>query len=354
MGSDRAWRPVANCCVELGRSTEFDDGLKTRRQDETRPEFFQASSLRLADFLASVHGFIRVRRASFCEVRHTSTPVLLGWMFSFTANAKPSKNLQLFLYTLPTRFASGCSQNHCAATVLTVVKDDHVRPRFYEKSAETVAAQWFRKTTKGNKNKSAGRREGGGKVARCAFAKSQKRSASAKGLWRVWRPGGGISQALRISPCWSVLRDLGGCFQSVRGGRRLFGSGWPLPCGMHQGEHPNGFLLDLVHQAIALVQDNFPGAGNSAGAAELGMIGQPDSCLAENLVHLDGGTRTVGRDVIEDLRTIIFCLGRPANFQDCAACAAARRAANVASTSSFERPRPARIEARPASTLRRK
>lgn len=125
---------------------------------------------------------------------------------------------------------------------------------------------------------------------------------------------------------------------------------------MHQGEHPNRILLDLVDQTIAFVHDRFTGAGNAAGAPILRMIGEPGRSLAEQIVHLDGGTRTVGGDGAENLGAVVFCLGRSADFHDSVAflAAAARRAANVASTSSFERPRPARIETRPASTLRLK
>lgn len=123
---------------------------------------------------------------------------------------------------------------------------------------------------------------------------------------------------------------------------------------MHQGQHPNCVLLDLVNKAIIFVRDYLARTRNPADTPILRMMGEPGGCLAEQFVHLDGGTRAVGSDVIEYLGAVVFRLGRPENFHDSVALltTAVRRAANVASTFSFERPRPARIEARPASTLR--
>jgi hypothetical protein len=138
--------------------------------------------------------------------------------------------------------------------------------------------------------------------------------------------------------------------------RRLLHNWRPLPGRMHQGEHPHYVLLYLIDQAVAFMHHDFTGARNAPGAPILWMIGKPGSGLAEQIVHLDGGMRAVDSDVIEDLGAVGFCLGRPADAHDSVTflAAVARRAANVASTSSFERPRPARIDARPASTLRRK
>lgn len=134
--------------------------------------------------------------------------------------------------------------------------------------------------------------------------------------------------------------------ESAPAGRRSRCYGRLLPGGMHQGEHPDRVLLDLVDQAVELLcttASRVPGMRPVRPI--LRMISEPGSGLAEQIVHLDGGTRAVGGDVIEDLGAVVFRLGRPADFHDSVTflAAAVRRAANVASTSSFERPRPARI-----------
>src|SRR4030065_2943977 len=83
------------------------------------------------------------------------------------------------------------------------------------------------------------------------------------------------------------------------------------------------------------------------------MIGQPGSRIAEKLIHPGGGSRVVGRDVVPHVGAILLRLWRP-NDPHAWLITLARRAANSASISSFGRPRPARIDARPASTLWRR
>src|SRR5260221_298087 len=83
------------------------------------------------------------------------------------------------------------------------------------------------------------------------------------------------------------------------------------------------------------------------------VLDQAGGRVAENLIHPGRRARIVGCDVVPHIGTVLLRFGRPNNPHAWLA-TLARRAANSASTSSFDRPNPARIEARPASTLRRR
>ena len=80
------------------------------------------------------------------------------------------------------------------------------------------------------------------------------------------------------------------------------------------------------------------------------MRGQPDGRIAEKLIHANGRAGVVGRDVVPNVGAALFRFWRPDDYHVWPAAAWLRLAANAASTSSFDRPTPARIEARPAST----
>ena len=125
---------------------------------------------------------------------------------------------------------------------------------------------------------------------------------------------------------------------------------WPLPRSVHQGQDPHDFVVDLVHQSIAFVRDHFAGASNRAGSGQLGMVGKPSRRVTEKHVQSPGRERVVGRNVQPDVVAILFRFGCPSNFQ-VALVTRARRAANLASTSSLERPEPARMDTLPAWTL---
>ena len=71
-------------------------------------------------------------------------------------------------------------------------------------------------------------------------------------------------------------------------------------------------------------------------------------------IRANGGMRIVARDVVPDVGAILDGLGRPDDDHAGFVAILPRRTAKEASTSSFDWPRPARIETRPASTLRRR
>ena len=98
------------------------------------------------------------------------------------------------------------------------------------------------------------------------------------------------------------------------------------------------------------VRDQFAGARNLAGSAELWVVSKPGRRVTEKLVQSRGRPKVIGCDVQPDVVAILFRFGRPNDFHG-ASVALARRAANLASTSSLERPIPARMDTLPASTL---
>src|SRR5471032_2792928 len=119
---------------------------------------------------------------------------------------------------------------------------------------------------------------------------------------------------------------------------------------MDQCQHPHGVAVNLIHKTVVVVRNQFTSAGDLAGTPQLWKINQPRGSVAEQLVHPGSGSHAIGRDVFPHLVPILFGFRGPDNLHALLA-AFARRFANLASTSSFERPRPARSEARAASTL---
>src|SRR5258708_15577562 len=127
----------------------------------------------------------------------------------------------------------------------------------------------------------------------------------------------------------------------------------PLACRMDQGQHPYDVAFDLVHQTIAFVRDQLASAGDFPGPAKHWKIRQLSGCDAEKLVQPGGRPQVVGRDMIPHLGAILLRLWRP-NDLHARLATLLRRAANSVSTSSLDRPRPARTDARATSTLRRR
>src|SRR3546814_12781726 len=72
--------------------------------------------------------------------------------------------------------------------------------------------------------------------------------------------------------------------------------------------------------------------------------------LAEKLVYLDSGRWVVGDDIVPDVGTILLGFRCPEN-PHASPEALVRCATNLPSTSSLDRPRPARTEVRAISTL---
>src|SRR5471032_247990 len=119
---------------------------------------------------------------------------------------------------------------------------------------------------------------------------------------------------------------------------------------MNQCQHPHGVAINLIHKPVVLVRNQFTSAGDLAGTPQLWKINQLRGSVAEQFVHPRSGGHAIGRDVLPNLVPILFGFRGPDNPHALLA-TLARRFANLASTSSFERPRPARSEARAASTL---
>lgn len=88
----------------------------------------------------------------------------------------------------------------------------------------------------------------------------------------------------------------------------LFAHRGPLAGRMDQGQYPQRFAVDFVYQAIALVRDEFSGAGNLPGAAQRRVLDQMGCRIAERLIHPDSRTRVIGRDVIPYIGTILLRL----------------------------------------------
>jgi hypothetical protein len=114
-----------------------------------------------------------------------------------------------------------------------------------------------------------------------------------------------------------------------------------------------GVVHDLVHQSIALVNDQLARSLNVAHPTDHRMLRQPTYGLAEQFVRSDGCLRVVASNVVENVGAILLRLYGPEDPHVLRA-ALARSEANFASTSSFELPAPARIETRPASTFWRR
>lgn len=124
----------------------------------------------------------------------------------------------------------------------------------------------------------------------------------------------------------------------------------PLPCGVNQGQHPHGVAFNFIDEPVAFMWHQLAGAGNLAGVAEFGMVGQPGCGGAEQSIHARRCARAVRCDVAPNLVAVLLRFRCPDDFHAFPP-APARRAANLASTSSLLRPTPARIDALPASTL---
>ena len=103
------------------------------------------------------------------------------------------------------------------------------------------------------------------------------------------------------------------------------------------------------------------GRGCQAGVVDEslnGKGGKGSGCIADELIHSKGGHRIVLGDIIDGVTPIGLGFRRsddPHSLDSSACCSRCfRRKTASASTSSFERPRPARLEARAASTLLRR
>src|SRR5258706_11895653 len=127
----------------------------------------------------------------------------------------------------------------------------------------------------------------------------------------------------------------------------------PLASRMGNSEHPDHFAVDLVDQPVTLMRDQFARSGYLPAAAAHRKVAQGLRRIAEKLVQPRGGVRIVGRDEVPDIGAVLLRLRCPDDPHAWRA-TLARRAAKSASTSSLDRPRPARIEERDASTLVRK
>ena len=120
---------------------------------------------------------------------------------------------------------------------------------------------------------------------------------------------------------------------------------------MHQGQHPELIPMDLVDKAIILVCYPLEGTGYLACAPHLGMGLKPRGGTAEPLIHVDSRQRIMGRYVFPYLSTVPLGLGRPEDDHVRSGATLSRSALNEASTSSFVRPCPARMDARAVLTF---
>ena len=118
---------------------------------------------------------------------------------------------------------------------------------------------------------------------------------------------------------------------------------------MNQRQYPHRFAVNLVPEAVAFVRYQLAGPGILSRLAHHGVLDQPGGRVAENLIYPGRRAWIVGCDVVPHIGAVLLRFGRPNNPHAWFG-TLARRAANSASTSSFDRPNPARIEARPAST----
>lgn len=109
----------------------------------------------------------------------------------------------------------------------------------------------------------------------------------------------------------------------------------PLARSVNQGQHPHGFAADFVHQAIAFMRHQLAGSLNLSRPPQLRVIRQPGGRITEKLIHTGGRSRVVGRNVVPNVSTILQRFRRP-NDPHAWLVTTARRAANVASTSSLE------------------
>ena len=110
---------------------------------------------------------------------------------------------------------------------------------------------------------------------------------------------------------------------------------WPLARSVNQGQQPNGFAANFVNQAIAFMWDQLAGTLNFSRSPQLRVIGQSSGRIAEKFIHASSRSQIIGRDVVPNFNAILQCFWRPNDPQAWLA-TTARRAANVASTSSLE------------------
>ena len=127
----------------------------------------------------------------------------------------------------------------------------------------------------------------------------------------------------------------------------------PLPRRMDERQHPDRLAIDLVDQSVTLTRDQFARPGNSSAPAPHREILKALRRIAEKPVHPHCGVRTVRHDAVPDVCAVRSRLWRPED-RHASRAALDRRAANSASTSLLDRPRPERIEDREASTLPRR
>lgn len=89
---------------------------------------------------------------------------------------------------------------------------------------------------------------------------------------------------------------------------------WPLAGRMNQGQHPNRFAVDFVHQAITLMRYHLPGASDLSRLPKIGVIAQSCRRIAEQFVHSSGCMRIVGGNVVPHISTVLLCFRRPNNL----------------------------------------
>lgn len=127
-------------------------------------------------------------------------------------------------------------------------------------------------------------------------------------------------------------------------------SGRPKTRNVHHSQYPYRVLGKFIDQAVVFVRKKLARPWDEARFPEFRMGGQSFGRLAEQRIHACSSTGVPLDEVVPNCETVLHGLGRPPNPHRPLS-ARARRAANSASTSSFERPRPARTEARAVSTF---
>ena len=86
---------------------------------------------------------------------------------------------------------------------------------------------------------------------------------------------------------------------------RLISDNWPLTRSVDQGQHPNGFAANFVHQAIAFMRHQLSGSLDFSLPSQFRMSGKPGRRIAEKLIHTRGSSRIVGRDEVPNVSAIL-------------------------------------------------
>src|SRR5690606_25514744 len=124
---------------------------------------------------------------------------------------------------------------------------------------------------------------------------------------------------------------------------------------MHDVQHTNLVFHDFIYKHVTGMDDQLLSTWSTARPPAVGMIQQQRGLVGKQRIKPQGRQRIFRLYVIVNVITVLYCLWRPNQLHHFAvakrARVAARRAANLASTSASGMRFPASAEARDCSTL---